>query len=614
MASGHWAVVLHHVQRLFHGGSITGLSEGQLLDRFLATRDEVAFGALVARHGPMVLGVCRGLLDDPHDVEDAFQATFLVLVRKAKGLRDRDLLGQWLYGVARRVALRARADLSRRRARERPVCEVEAEPVATLNAELRELQVLIREEVDRLSSNDRMAVVLCYLEGLSHEEAASRLGWPIGTVKGRLSRAREKLRERLTRRGVAMPSGAFATNLVPGVSTAIPPELLRSTVQASIQLMSGKALTAGIVSANAMTLMEGVIGAMFTTKLKLTAMALVATCAVGVPGVLAFQQGPAGGGGLSRGPGLKKSSGLPDAKGLPAANGVQPDADPDRDEMARLAEQALNMLDRMVTQGAASPSSAEVYQWSRRLAEAKSAPGATEPERKAALQDHRDRMQKQFERSSTLAKTANGTMVDVLETQFRLKEAERWVRIGRIGDLATINPPFVGPGMMGMTGMMGRGGLAGGAPPGGMMMGGGLGAGPSAGRDILSLNKGPADEKRNEAIRAKLEEIISMNFPNPTPFEDFKKYIEASTQDEKAGLATGLPIYVDPEGLKEAEAKMTSTITINLEGIPLRTTLHLALRQIGLDFRVDGGVVVISDRESITVQEMRANRMTPGAK
>ena len=332
MASGQWAVVLRHVQRLFHGGSVAGLSEGQLLDRFVATRDEVAFGALVARHGPMVLGICRGVLDDPHDVEDAFQATFLVLVRKAKGLRDRDLLGQWLYGVARRVALRARADSSKRRARERPDCEVEAEPVATLNAELRELQVLIREEVDRLSSNDRMAVVLCYLEGLTHEEAADRLGWPVGTVKGRLARAREKLRERLTRRGVALPSGAIATNLARGPSAIVPPELLRSTTLASMQLISGKTFTAGIVSAHAMTLMEGVIGTMFTTKLKLGAMALVATCAVAVPGVLAFQgQGPAGEVGKTpRGPGLKKSSrssGLINAKDFRPANGVQSNAD-----------------------------------------------------------------------------------------------------------------------------------------------------------------------------------------------------------------------------------------------------------------------------------------------
>ena len=136
------------------------------------SRDEVAFGAIVARHGPMVLGVCRGVLDDPHDVEDAFQATFLVLVRKAGGLRDRDLLGQWLYGVARKVALRARADAARRKARERAGTRRPSRPVEPSDAELRELQAIVREEVDRLPANDRMAVVLCYLEGLTHEEAA----------------------------------------------------------------------------------------------------------------------------------------------------------------------------------------------------------------------------------------------------------------------------------------------------------------------------------------------------------------------------------------------------------------------------------------------------------
>ncbi len=290
MATGQWTVVLRHVQRLFQGGSVSGLTEGQLLERFASTRDEMAFGALLARHGPMVLGVCRGVLDDPNDVDDAFQATFLVLVKKAGALRDADRLAQWLYGVARRVALRARSNATRRKARERPDAEETIDPHATLGAELRELQTLIREEVDRLSGNDRMAVVLCYLEGLTHEEAADRLGWPVGTVKGRLSRARGKLRTRLTRRGVALPAVAAGSTLGGGASAAIPPALIRSTTLAATQLASAKSITAGIVSAHAILLMEGVIGTMFTTKLKIAATALVATCAVAVPGAMAYQQ------------------------------------------------------------------------------------------------------------------------------------------------------------------------------------------------------------------------------------------------------------------------------------------------------------------------------------
>src|SRR3954447_6451072 len=119
MSTGHYGAVLRHLQRLFSLGTVAGLTEWQLLHRYVTRHDEAAFEALVARHGPMVLGVCRRVLDDPHDVEDAFQATFLVLVKKAGSIRDRDVLGTWLYGVARRVAVRARVEARRRRARER---------------------------------------------------------------------------------------------------------------------------------------------------------------------------------------------------------------------------------------------------------------------------------------------------------------------------------------------------------------------------------------------------------------------------------------------------------------------------------------------------------------
>jgi RNA polymerase sigma factor (sigma-70 family) len=607
MATGQWSVVLRHVQRLFHGGSVSGLSEGQLLDRFVSSRDEVAFGAIVARHGPMVLGVCRGVLDDPHDVEDAFQATFLILVKKAALVRDRDLLGQWLYGVARRVSLRARAETSKRRAKERPEAEA-TEPVATLDDELRELQVLIREEVDRLSNNDRMAVVLCYLEGLTHEEAADRLGWPVGTVKGRLSRAREKLRARLTRRGVALPAAALASTLTRGASAAVPLELLRSTTLAASRLAAGKTLAAGIVSAQAIHLMEGVLGTMFTTKLKLGAMALVATCAVAVHGVLAFQgQGPAGEVGKTPRPGLRKSSDLPANKGLPAVEKGQSKDDAAREEQARLAEQALDELERMIAHGQGRRTSEYFYVWSRRLAEAKASPDVPEAERKAALQIVRDLMRKRVEYAEQAAKSGNGSYVDAvdaLEAKYHLIEADRWLRNGKITDIADRQPTGMGGGPAG--GFAGGGGFGGGIGPR-------VGVSPIVDGGILTLNQTPADEKRNDAIRAKLEEKISMNFANPTPFEDVKKYIQQSTQDEAAGFPTGLPIYVDPDGLKEAsdldaEITMASTVTMNLEGTPLRTTLRLALRQLGLDYRIDGGVVFISDIHTIVVQDLKEKR------
>ena len=619
MASGQWAVVLRHVQRLFHGGSVSGLSEGQLLDRFVSTRDEVAFGAIVARHGPMVLGVCRGVLDDPHDVEDAFQATFLILVKKAALVRDRDLLGQWLYGVARRVSLRARSETSKRRAKERPEVDA-AEPVATLDAELRELQVLIREEVDRLSSNDRMAVVLCYLEGLTHEEAADRLGWPVGTVKGRLSRAREKLRTRLTRRGVALPAAAIASTLARGASAAVPLELLRSTTLAASRLAAGKTLAAGIVSAHAITLMEEVIGTMFMTKLKIAATALVSTCVLAVPGVVAYQ----GAGGP---PSLKTQVGaldVPVPKGItqgkvePAGQqsglGAASSPSETRAAQAQLAEQALRWIADLERGDVPVPADWENI-WSRRLVEARAGPGTPQAERTKAIQAYVDRMKKRLDQ--VRAKVEHAKLnprsgedinpVPVFEAEYRYNEARQWLRDGKITDIAE-RPPVgsgVGPG----------GGFAGGGRFGsGFPGGGGLGGrGAIASGRILNLNQTPADEKRNDAIRAKLEEMISMNFANPTPFRDIKKYIEQATHDDAAGFATGLPLYVDPDGLKaasdpEPEITMASTITLNLEGVPLRTTLRLALRQLGLDYRVDGGVVFISDIQTIVLQDLKVKQ------
>jgi RNA polymerase sigma factor (sigma-70 family) len=438
MASGQWGVVLRHVQRLFQGESVAGLSEGQLLERFASTRDEVAFGAILARHGPMVLGVCRGFLDDPRDVDDAFQATFLVLVKKAGALRESERLGQWLYGVARRVALRARSSASRRKVRERPEVEAIDEPRATLDTELRELQVLIREEVDRLPGNDRMAVVLCYLEGLTHEEAADRLGWPVGTVKGRLSRARDKLRDRLTRRGVALPAIAVGTALAKGASAAVPPELIRSTTLAATHLAAGQTLTAGIVSAQAITLMEGVIGTMFTTKLKLGAMALFATCAVGVPGVLAVQ-GPGDGPAKVQAPDMKKSQKVPALAGPSVAPTTRPGPDASLEEEARLSEQALQLVKQAILdpQASSRPSVGQVYVWSRRIAEARTGPKASPQDRLAALQSHRDRMRENVELVTELVRgeASMTTKLDLLEAKFHLVEADRWLRDGSIATL-----------------------------------------------------------------------------------------------------------------------------------------------------------------------------------
>jgi RNA polymerase sigma factor (sigma-70 family) len=198
---GHDRLATPDLERIFQGETVSGLSEWQLLTRYLEHRDELAFAALVARHGPMVMGTCRRMLARGADAEDAFQATFLVLVRRARSLGPRDAIGPWLHGVAARVSMRARSQAARRMRVEPSAGELAAVPDWTTSID-GELAAILDQEVNRLPAKYRSPIVLCYLQGLTHEEAARQLNWPLGSVKGRLARARDLLRSRLLRRGI----------------------------------------------------------------------------------------------------------------------------------------------------------------------------------------------------------------------------------------------------------------------------------------------------------------------------------------------------------------------------------------------------------------------------
>ncbi len=286
MTNGHDGAVVRQVRRLFGPGTVAGMSEWQLLHRYVTRRDEAAFEALVARHGPMVLGVCRRVLGEGADVDDAFQATFLVLVKKAAALGERDAVGHWLYGVACRVALRARSDAARRRSREWACATTEAASATDPDeTSRRELAAAIDEELALLPAKYRAPVVLCLVEGLSHDEAARQLGWPVGSVKGRLARARDLLKGRLARRGLAPAAGVIAA-LAHDARAAVPPALAASTARAALTIAT-RSPTAGVVSATAAALMEGVITTMSLTRIKVGIAALVALGAGA--GVLAYQ-------------------------------------------------------------------------------------------------------------------------------------------------------------------------------------------------------------------------------------------------------------------------------------------------------------------------------------
>ena len=249
------------------------LSDGQMLERFLARREEAAFAALVRRHGPMVLGVCRRVLADAHAAEDAFQATFLVLVRKASSAVPRDLVGNWLHGVARRTALKARASAARRRRAEEEASRRRADVTPDVVPD--DLRPLLDEEVGRLPERYRAAVVLCVLEGKSRQEAARQLGWSEGTLSGRLARAKALLAGRLARRGVTLSGATLAMT--------VPSALVAATVQATGAVAA--------VPAAVLTLTEEVIRAMLMTKVKAVAGVLLLVAGVGAgTGAFAWQR------------------------------------------------------------------------------------------------------------------------------------------------------------------------------------------------------------------------------------------------------------------------------------------------------------------------------------
>jgi polysaccharide export outer membrane protein len=259
MAVGPSVAVLRDIEALYETGTAGGLTDRQLLERFMFERDrsaEAAFEMLVCRHGPMVLRVCHNVLGDATDAQDAFQATFLVLVRRCRTIRQLESIGGWLYGVACRVAARARVEAARRRAAERRggLRIVEAvENGQVVDHGDGEFGLVVQEEVRRLPENYRAVVALCYWEGLTQEQAAAQLGCPLGTVRSRMARARKILHRRLTRRGAAPLAGIVAAALggssgqaaaiaTARLRTAIPAQFVHSTVKAAVQVAGGRAL------------------------------------------------------------------------------------------------------------------------------------------------------------------------------------------------------------------------------------------------------------------------------------------------------------------------------------------------------------------------------------
>jgi RNA polymerase sigma factor (sigma-70 family) len=318
MTNGERSAVTRYLRRMASPSGAGGLSDAQLVEQFVARRDEAAFEVLVWRHGPTVLGVCRRVLRQEQDAEDAFQATFLVLARRAGSIGRRQAVGGWLYRVALRVALRARARASRRADRETRAADVPAAE-RTPDVVWSDLRPVLDEEVSRLPAKYRAPFVLCYLDGKTNEEAARELGCPKGTVLSRLAWARERLRARLTRRGLTLSAGLLAAALAANTAAAVPTALVEATLKAALLVAAGRAV-AEATSATVAALTKGALQAMLWSKVKaITACVLVAG-ALGLGGVWARQT-------LGAGPDAGSPAGVPEAVADQPARAEPPRAD-----------------------------------------------------------------------------------------------------------------------------------------------------------------------------------------------------------------------------------------------------------------------------------------------
>lgn len=534
------------IQRLFETGSLSGLSEWQLLDRFARLGDQVAFEVLVSRHGPMVLGVCRRILRDPSDVDDAFQATFLVLIRRAKSLGPRDVLAAWLHGVAWKVATRARTDRARRAQRERGATNLETPAPARPDPDFA-LREIIDQEIERLPWKYRAPVALCYFEGLTHEEAARRLDWPLGTVKGRLARARSLLGARLSRRGITAPAGVAIGAL--GIETAgraaVTEPLLAATLRTSARIAEGVAWKSA-VSVNVANLVQGVVAAMLLSKYKIAgALLLVSATAMAGAGVAA-KPGPGSGrdAAETEPPRKVKAPSPIVAEEPPPTFVIPPRATADQlDAHLVVAARAAFLAARDEYQAGRS-SLDRAARNSRLLLNAQTAAAENDDQRIAAAAGHLDRLRALTRdgdsRSSSDSETA--------EARALLAEAEAGLAKARA-------------------------------------------AKDTREADSTSAKRDHGVDPATSAILKKLDEPLPMNFPNETPLEDILKYIKESTRGPND---TGIPICLDPIGLNEAERVETSPVTIDMDGVPLRVTLQLALNQIGLKYFVKDGFLAVT--------------------
>ncbi len=583
MASGQLGAAIRQVGRLFGTGSVSGYTEAQLLARFVQTKDEAAFEAIVHRFGPMVMGVCRQSLSDSHSVDDAFQSTFLVLVRRAHTIRDTALLGNWLYGVAVKVAKRARADSRKRREREKWGIAAMTDPGGDVHEKVdADLGPLLHEELSRLPQKYRQPMVLCFLNGHTHEQAAELLGWPVGTVKGRVARAKDLLRQRLSRRGVTASAAVLSATLAEAASASVSPLLLDQTLKAAMGIAAGGAVAAGLSSAGAYALSEGVVTTMAMTKWKVLLCGVTAVC-LAATGASVYAQ---------KGGEAEPAKGQPAKNPLVADESTKPSAGPILSD--ELAKSPIDAIMKALPPLGDLPPAEDLAR--KRLEAAKV--------RLDATMAYYENGTITVDRYLDAARQYIQAVADVAELPAdRLKAAEDSVRlqramlereqakynvgVGALPNLAEVASSLADAEMALSRLRQGR-------------------STPAKAVSSVVIDEDEADRAQNEKIQKALSMSLSFPFANETPLEDVIKYLQNATVSDE--LPMGIPMYVDPVGLNEAEKTKASPITLGLEGVKIRTGLRLALKQLDLGYFVREGLLTIT---SVTSEEFR-NVTDPG--
>jgi RNA polymerase sigma factor (sigma-70 family) len=282
MAAGQMARSIENVRAVILRHDGAGLSDGQLLALYVESQDQAVFEAIVRRHGPMVMGVCRCALANRHDAEDAFQATFLVLFRKASTIAARELLANWLYGVAYNTARKARAAAAKRHLRERQMTGTFERAVPARDEVGGDLLRLFDQELRRLPDQCRLPIILCALEGKAQKHVAKQLTWPIGNVSGRLVRGKMILAKRLARHGLVLSTCWLATLLShDSTSAAVPAPLVSGILRATGRIARGHALAA-VVSTKVALLTEGALRSMLLTRIKIVGQVLFLLTLAGI--------------------------------------------------------------------------------------------------------------------------------------------------------------------------------------------------------------------------------------------------------------------------------------------------------------------------------------------